>query len=141
MAGNAIHFRWFWSARNLTWTARELRSHWPPAIHGTGVPHARLYAIPWASNRNQRSQHMDCPICGANAEQIPTTVDDVSIVCPTCGEYDVASAVLATGQLQKLEPEQRRDALDQAKRSAHPGARPMITDYLLSAGLLARLGA
>jgi hypothetical protein len=30
--------------------------------------------------------------------------------------------------------------LDQAKRSAPPGARPMITDYLLSAELLARLG-
>jgi hypothetical protein len=83
---------------------------------------------------------MDCPICGANAEQIPTTIDDVSIVCPTCGEYDVASAVVATGHLQKLGPEQRRDALDQAKRSAPPGARPMITDYLLSAELLARLG-
>jgi hypothetical protein len=25
---------------------------------------------------------MDCPICGANAEQIPTTIDEVSIVCP-----------------------------------------------------------
>jgi hypothetical protein len=67
---------------------------------------------------------MDCPICAANAEQIqiPTTIDDVSIVCPTCGEYDVASAVVATGQLQKLGPEQRRDALDQAKRSAEPSA-------------------
>ena len=83
---------------------------------------------------------MDCPICGANAEQIPTTIDDVSIVCPTCGEYDVASAVLATGQLQKLEPEKRGDVLDKARRSAEPGARPMITDYLLSAELLARLG-
>jgi hypothetical protein len=68
---------------------------------------------------------MDCLICGANAEQVPTTIDDVSIVCPTCGEYDVASAVVATGHLQKLGQEQRRDALDQAKRSAHPGARPM----------------
>jgi hypothetical protein len=82
---------------------------------------------------------MDCPICGANAEQIPTTIDDVSIACPTCGEYDVASTILAAGQLQKLEPEQRRDVLDQAKRSAAPGARPMITDYLLSSGLLTRL--
>ena len=82
---------------------------------------------------------MDCPICGANAEQIPTTIDDVSIACPTCGEYDVASTVLATGELQKFEPEQRRDVLDQAKRSAHPGARPMITDYLLSSELLARI--
>jgi hypothetical protein len=49
--------------------------------------------------------------------------------------------VVATGQLQKLGPEQRRNALDQAKRLAEPGARAVITDYLLSAGLLARLGA
>jgi hypothetical protein len=83
---------------------------------------------------------MDCPVCTANAEQIATAIDGMGIICPTCGEYDVASAVVATGQLKKLGPEQRRDALDQAKRSAHPGARPMITDYLLSAGLLARLG-
>ena len=66
---------------------------------------------------NQRNQDMNCLICDANAEQIPTTIDDVSIRCPTCGEYDVASAVVATGQLQKLGPEQRRDALDQAKCS------------------------
>src|SRR5258707_12520524 len=76
---------------------------------------------------------MDCLICGANAEQIPTTIDDVSIVCPTCGEYDVASAVVATGQLQKLEPDQRGDVLDKARRSAQPAARPVITPYLLAA--------
>jgi hypothetical protein len=49
-----------------------------------------------------------------------------------CGEYDVASAVLATGQLQKLEPEKRGDVLDKARRSAEPGARPVITPYLLA---------
>src|SRR5712671_4971243 len=99
---------------------RGPRSHWPPHPLGPG-----------------------CLIRGCThslGQQIATTIDDVSIVCPTCGEYDVASAVVATGHLQKLGPEQRRDALDQAKRSAHPGARPMITDYLLSAELLARLG-
>src|SRR5713226_9065206 len=74
--------------------------------------------------RNQRSQDMDCLICGANAEQIPTANDGVGIFCPICGEYDVARAVLATGQLSKLEPDQRRDVLDKAKHSAQPDARP-----------------
>jgi hypothetical protein len=73
---------------------------------------------------SQRSQDMDCLICGANAEQILTTIDDMTVVCPTCGEYDVESTVATTGLMQKLEPEQRRDVLDKAKRSAAPGATP-----------------
>jgi hypothetical protein len=75
---------------------------------------------------------MNCPICGASAEQIPTTIDGMSIVCPKCGEYDVSSSVIATGQWQRLEPEERGDALNKAKRSALPGVRPMITSYLLA---------
>jgi hypothetical protein len=75
---------------------------------------------------------MNCHVCGANAEQIATTIDAATIDCPTCGEYDVASSVIATGQLQALEPERRRDVLDKAKLSAQPGARPVITTYLLS---------
>jgi hypothetical protein len=75
---------------------------------------------------------MDCPICGAVAERITTTIDTVSIACPVCGEFDVASSVIASGQLQGLALEQRTDVLDQARRSAVPGARPMITPYLLA---------
>jgi hypothetical protein len=75
---------------------------------------------------------MDCPICGAIAERIRTTIDGVSIVCPMCGEFDVASSVMATGQLRKLDLEQRGDVLDKARRSAQPGARPVITPYLLA---------
>ena len=75
---------------------------------------------------------MNCLVCGANAEQIAASIDCVTIVCPACGEYDVSSETIATGQMDKLEPEQRRDALEQAKRSAQPGARPMITPYLLA---------
>ena len=82
--------------------------------------------------RNQRSQDMDCPICGAIAERIRTTIDGVSIVCPMCGEFDVASSVMATGQLQRLELEQRGDVLDKARRSAEPGVRAVITPYLLA---------
>jgi predicted RNA-binding Zn-ribbon protein involved in translation (DUF1610 family) len=75
---------------------------------------------------------MDCPICGASAQQIPIANDGLSISCPTCGEYDVARAVVATRQLQELEPEQRRDVLDKAKRSAQPRARPLISPFLLA---------
>jgi hypothetical protein len=75
---------------------------------------------------------MNCPVCGATAERIPTTIDGMSIVCPTCGEYDVERTVVATGWLKRLEPEQRRDVLDQAKRSSQPGTRPVITLYLLA---------
>jgi hypothetical protein len=75
---------------------------------------------------------MDCPICGAIAERIRTTIDGVSIFCPMCGEFDVASSVMATGQLQRLELEQRGDVLDKARRSAEPGVRAVITPYLLA---------
>jgi predicted RNA-binding Zn-ribbon protein involved in translation (DUF1610 family) len=87
---------------------------------------------PGSRFRNQGNQHMDCPICGASAQQIPIANDGLSISCPMCGEYDVARAVVATRQLQELEPEQRRDVLDKAKRSAQPGARPLISPFLLA---------
>ena len=73
---------------------------------------------------------MNCQVCGGNAEQVSTTTG-ATIVCPTCGEYDISSEVVATGQLQKLEPGRRRDVLNQAKRVAQPGVRPVITIYLL----------
>jgi hypothetical protein len=65
---------------------------------------------------------MKCLVCGAGAEQIAAAIDVVSILCPVCGEYDVSSSTIATGQMKELTPEQRREALDQAKRSAQPGA-------------------
>jgi hypothetical protein len=86
-------------------------------------------------NRNQWSQSMNCPVCGANAEQIMSTTDGVSIVCAMCGEYAVSSSVLATEQLQRLEPEERGNALNKAKRSALPGTRPMITTNLIAANI------
>ena len=75
---------------------------------------------------------MNCLVCGAKAELVDVTIDGVSIACPTCGEYAVSSRAVGSGQFEKLEPEQRRDALDEVKRSAQPGARPMITTYLLA---------
>jgi hypothetical protein len=75
---------------------------------------------------------MNCLVCGAKAELIDVTIHGVSIACPTCGEYDVSGSTIATGHMEMLKPEQRREALDEAKRSAQPGARPMITTYLLA---------
>jgi hypothetical protein len=75
---------------------------------------------------------MNCLVCGAKAKLVDVTVDGISVACPSCGEYDVSSWSIATGQLEKLEPEQRRDALNEAKRSAQPGARPMIITHLLA---------
>jgi hypothetical protein len=75
---------------------------------------------------------MNCLVCGAKAQLVDVTLDGVSIACPRCGEYDVSSFAIASGQMEKLEPEQRRDALKEAKRSAQPGARPMIITHLLA---------
>jgi hypothetical protein len=75
---------------------------------------------------------MNCLVCGAKAELVDVTLDGVSIACPKCGEYDVSSLAIATGQMDSLEPEQRRDALNEARRSAQPGARPVIITHLLA---------
>jgi hypothetical protein len=74
---------------------------------------------------------MNCPICGATAQQGSAATKGVAIVCPMCGEYEISSSVLTAGQLRKLEPQQRRAVLDNAKRSAQPGTRPVITSYSL----------
>lgn len=79
---------------------------------------------------------MNCLVCGANAEQTSTTMAGMTIVCPTCGEYDISSAVLATDKWQRFGPEERLDVLDEAKQSVQPGAaRPMITMNLIAADI------
>ena len=74
---------------------------------------------------------MECLVCGADAGQIPASIGRLGVVCPVFGEYDIETAVIAAGQWRTLEPEQRRDILDKAKRSAQQGARPLIGSYLL----------
>jgi hypothetical protein len=76
--------------------------------------------------------NMDCPVCGTNTEEISTTADGLRIVCSTCGEYDITSAVLGTEQWQRLDPEERFEVLEDAKRSAQPNAHPVIATYLLA---------
>jgi hypothetical protein len=73
---------------------------------------------------------MEYLVCGADAEQILSGVGCIGIVCRGCGEY-VETAVITAGQWRILEPEQRRDILDKAKRSTQPGTRPLIRPYLL----------
>jgi hypothetical protein len=75
---------------------------------------------------------MDCPVCGTTPEEISTTADGLRIVCSTCGEYDISSAVLDSEQWQRLDPEDRCDVLEEAKRSAQPNAHPVIATYLLA---------
>ena len=74
---------------------------------------------------------MECLVCGADAGQIPASIGRLGVVCPVFGEYDIETAVIAAGQWRTLEPEQRRDILDKAKRSAQPGTRPLIRPYFL----------
>jgi predicted RNA-binding Zn-ribbon protein involved in translation (DUF1610 family) len=57
---------------------------------------------------------MNCLVCGAKTELIDPTIDGVSFACPTCGEYTVSNSAIATGQVEKLEPEQRHDAFEEA---------------------------
>lgn len=75
---------------------------------------------------------MDCPVCGALAQDITVqTFDGKSIRCQSCGDYDIAGTVYDPGALSGLDQEQRLEALNKAKRFAATGKRPMITSYCL----------
>ena len=70
---------------------------------------------------------MQCPICDGLAEELPNTIDGKSIRCPGCGDFDVSGTVYDAGLLEWLDPSDRDRALENAKRSAPQGHRPMIT--------------
>jgi hypothetical protein len=82
--------------------------------------------------KSQRMEpDMNCPVCGANAEQIAITIDSQTIACPTCGDYEISNLLLATAHWRRLEPANRGALLSEAKRSARPGSHPVIdTDSL-----------
>ena len=65
---------------------------------------------------------MNCPACCANAEHFVSTNDGLRIACPICGEYDVASSVVATEQLRRLEPDERIDVLNKRRSAARSQA-------------------
>ena len=74
---------------------------------------------------------MQCPICDGLADDLPNTIDGKSIHCSRCGDFDVSGSVYDAGMLQQLDPEERREVLENAKRSAAQGKRPMITTHSL----------
>jgi hypothetical protein len=76
---------------------------------------------------------MTCPVCGASAEQISSTIYGINIVCPMCGEYGITGSVLCMEKWQRLASEERSEALNKAKASARPGACPMITANFIAA--------
>jgi predicted RNA-binding Zn-ribbon protein involved in translation (DUF1610 family) len=68
-----------------------------------GIRMDRLRSFPWGAVRERRRhveapelthknecyRDMNCPICGATAQQGSAATQGVAIVCPTCGEYEV----------------------------------------------------
>jgi hypothetical protein len=72
---------------------------------------------------------MSCPVCGTAICSASSTIDGITIVCRTCGEYDISNIVLVSEQWQKLDPAERCDVLLEAKRSAKPGDCPVIATY------------
>jgi len=77
------------------------------------------------------SATIQCPICDGLAEDLPNTIDGKSIHCERCGDFDVSGAVYDPGYLERLDPEERRQALANAKHAASQGKRPMITTNCL----------
>ena len=74
---------------------------------------------------------MQCPICDGLAEELPNTIDGRVIRCPGCGDFDVSGTVYDAGLLERLDPADRDRALENAKRSAPQGKRPLITTHSL----------
>jgi len=74
---------------------------------------------------------IQCPICDGLAEELPNTIDGKSIHCERCGDFNVSGTVYDPGFLERLDPEERRQALENAKRAASQGKRPMITTNCL----------
>ena len=75
---------------------------------------------------------MECPVCGAPAVDITRhDFEGKSIRCDSCSEYDIERAVHITGVLNRLELDERRRALLQAKAFAEPNKRPMISMYTI----------
>ena len=74
---------------------------------------------------------MQCPICGAIADNITRPdLDGLGVRCHNCGDFDVAERAL--NDLLRLDGAERVAALDRAKRFAPAAARPVINTLCLS---------
>ena len=68
---------------------------------------------------------MDCPICGAVAQNIsPTEFEGLVVVCRHCGTFEVSDEAL--NSLIRLDFDGRKAELDKAKQTAPQGSRPVI---------------
>lgn len=77
------------------------------------------------------STAIQCPICDGLAEDLPNTIDGKSIHCERCDEFDVSGTVYDAAYLEQLDPDERQQALERAKKAALQGKRPMITTSCL----------
>jgi hypothetical protein len=68
---------------------------------------------------------MDCPICGAEANNAsPGDFDGLIIQCKCCGDYGKSDTAL--NDFIRLDFNARQSALMKAKRAATAGTRPTI---------------
>ncbi len=73
---------------------------------------------------------MNCGVCGLETKDIAAKdFDGQHIRCPRCGDYEIAGSVYDNGAWDRLDSEQRKDALEKAKRNAKPGEVPLISNY------------
>jgi hypothetical protein len=73
---------------------------------------------------------MQCPVCGAEAEdQSSGDFDGLIVGCRRCGDYAVAEGAL-NGFL-RLDFDQRVAALDRARSDAGPGGKPVVSAAVL----------
>jgi uncharacterized Zn finger protein len=74
---------------------------------------------------------MQCPICeNSEAEDVtPTTFDGRMIRCPDCGEFDLSGTLVARKTLLTLTRQERREALQRARRRTKEGWRPILLTY------------
>lgn len=73
---------------------------------------------------------MNCGICGSEAKNITAKdFDGQHIRCLKCGDYQIAGSVYDIGKWDEMESEDRRTALEKAKRNVKPGHPPLISNY------------
>jgi hypothetical protein len=69
-----------------------------------------------------------CPICGEEAEDLPSTGDFQSIDCPKHNEFEISGTAMSIRGGGRASPISWERALKRAKRRAESGKRPRILD-------------
>lgn len=84
-------------------------------------------------NRDQQAiwrPVVQCPVCGAVAENISPDFDGLAVRCHNCGEFNVDGTAL--NDLLRLDGAGRAAALEKAKLRNSAGSRPTIRTTCLS---------